>query len=102
MNGGLNVLAKLLGKPGKMSVAGDQVYLMYLEGKTEQINDYCMFDTLDTYFIFLRTRVMIGEFSLEEEHKLVLHAKEFIQARVPQYPALQQYVDNWSDWQPWP
>ena len=54
MNGGLNVLAKLLGKPGKMSMSGDQVYQMYLEERIEEINDYCMFDTLDTYFIFLR------------------------------------------------
>src|SRR5436853_53618 len=56
MTGGLDVLAKLLGKPGKMTMAGDQVYRLYLEGKIELINDYCLFDTLDTYFIFLRSR----------------------------------------------
>jgi predicted PolB exonuclease-like 3'-5' exonuclease len=102
MNGGLNVLAKLLGKPGKMTMTGDQVYEMYLEEKIATINDYCMFDTLDTYFIFLRTRVMTGELTLEEEHRLSLQAKEFIQGRIEQYPALRQYVANWGEWQPWP
>src|SRR6185369_5073885 len=61
MGVGQNLLSKLLGKPGKMDVDGSQVHKMYLEGKIEEINDYCMFDTLDLYFIFLRTRVMTGE-----------------------------------------
>ena len=33
MNGGLDLLSKLLGKPGKLEVKGDQVYAMFLEGK---------------------------------------------------------------------
>jgi predicted PolB exonuclease-like 3'-5' exonuclease len=100
--GGLDVLSKLLGKPGKMSIAGDQVYQMYLDGKLQAINDYCMFDTLDTYFIFLRTRVMTGELTLAEEHQLALRARALIQSRTAQFPALQQYLDHWGEWQPWP
>ena len=68
--GGLNLLAKLLGKPGKMEVAGDQVYAMHRAGQLQEINDYCMFDTLDTYFVFLRTRVLLGELPLSEEAAL--------------------------------
>jgi 3'-5' exonuclease len=102
MAGGLDVLAKLLGKPGKKSVAGDQVYQMLLDGKIQEINDYCMFDTLDTYFVFLRTRIIAGGLTLENEHELVLQAKAFVLAHVEQYPALQQYLDNWGDWNPWP
>jgi predicted PolB exonuclease-like 3'-5' exonuclease len=100
--GGLNLLSKLLGKPGKMSVAGDQVYEMYLAGKTKEINEYCMFDTLDTYFVFLRTRVMTGDLSLEHEHELVMQAKAWITDKTAEVPALQQYLDNWGDWEPWP
>ena len=33
LTGGLNLLAKLLGLPGKTNVAGDQVYAMYCEGQ---------------------------------------------------------------------
>jgi 3'-5' exonuclease len=102
MAGGLDVLVKLLGKPGKMSVTGQEVYQLHLEGKAQEINDYCMFDTLDTYFVFLRTRVMLGELTLEKEHQLECAAKEFVQNHRDQYPALNQYLENWGEWNPWP
>lgn len=101
--GGLNLLSKLLGQPGKMDVAGDQVFALHQAGKKQAINDYCMFDTLDTYFVFLRTRVMTGELTLDAEQKLVREdAKEWIRGKIESLPALQQYLDNWGDWQPWP
>ncbi len=101
--GGLDLLSKILGKPGKMGVSGDQVYAMHLEGKKQAINDYCLFDTLDTYFVFLRTRVLTGELSLEREQVLVREeAKAWIAAKVEEFPALRQYLDNWGDWRAWP
>jgi predicted PolB exonuclease-like 3'-5' exonuclease len=101
--GGLNLLSKILGKPGKMEVVGDQVYEMHLRGETQAINDYCMFDTLDTYFVFLRTRVMTGELTLEKEQILVREeAKAWISAKVPEYPTLGRYLENWGEWNPWP
>ena len=102
LTGGLNLAANLLGKPGKMEVAGDQVYQMHREGKLQEINDYCMCDTLDTYFVFLRTRVLTGDLTLEREHELVTQAKAWITAKVAEVPALQQYLKNWGDWDPWP
>jgi len=100
--GGLNVLSKILGKPGKMEMAGDQVYAMHQAGKIQDINDYCMFDTLDTYFVFLRTRVMIGEISGVQEEELVKQAHGWLASRTNELPALQKYLDNWGDWQPQP
>lgn len=102
MAGGLNLLSKLLGKPGKVGIAGDQVYALYLQGQLKEINDYCMCDTLDTYFVFLRSRVLTGEISLEREHELVTHAKEWITARAADMPGLKFYLQNWGDWNPWP
>jgi predicted PolB exonuclease-like 3'-5' exonuclease len=102
MVGGLNLLSKLLGKPGKMEVTGDQVYAMHREGKDQEINDYCMFDTIDTYFVFLRTRVLTGDITLEQEHELVQRAKAFLQAKTSELPALGQYLASWGDWNPWP
>ncbi len=100
--GGLNLLSKLLGNPGKMTVQGDMVYQLHQAGKNQEINDYCMFDTLDTYFVFLRTKVLTGELTLEQEHIAVLKAKEWIMAKAAELPALRQYLDNWGDWVPWP
>jgi len=95
--GGLNLLAKMLGQPGKMEVAGDQVYRLVQEGKLQEVNDYCMFDTLDTYFVFLRTRVLTGDLSLEQEHELVRRGREFLEAKAADLPALRQYLTNWTD-----
>jgi 3'-5' exonuclease len=100
--GGLDLLAKMLGKPGKMEVAGDQVYEMYRAGRYQEINDYCMFDTLDTYFVFLRTRVLTGDVTSEQEAELVAKAKTTLAAQTRDLPALKQYLDHWTDWQPWP
>jgi predicted PolB exonuclease-like 3'-5' exonuclease len=102
ISGGLDLLSKLLGKPGKMTVSGEMVYRLHLEGKAQEINDYCMFDTLDTYFVFLRTRVLTGELTLEQEHVQVMRAKAWLEQKVSYFPALRQYLDNWGDWDPWP
>ena len=94
--GGLNLFAKMLGKPGKMDMAGDQVYRMYRDGQFQEINDYCMFDTLDTYFVFLRTRVLTGELALEQEEDLVRSSREFLQAKVGEVPAVAHYLRGWE------
>jgi predicted PolB exonuclease-like 3'-5' exonuclease len=102
LTGGLNLLSKMLGKPGKMAVSGDQVHALHAAGKKREINDYCMFDTLDTYFVFLRTRVMTGELPLEEEKLLVQESKQWLISKVGETPALRQYLGNWGDWEAWP
>ena len=43
---------------------------MYHEGKLQEINDYCLCDTLDTYFVFLRTRVLTGDINPDQEEEL--------------------------------
>ena len=100
--GGLNLLSKLLGKPGKMEIAGDQVYELHRAGKLQEINDYCLFDTLDTYFVFLRTRLLTGELTLEQEQERVRHAKQFLSGKTAEFPALSDYLANWGDWQACP
>jgi hypothetical protein len=100
--GGLDLLSKLLGKPGKMELAGDQVYALHQAGKYQEINDYCLCDTLDTYFVFLRTRVLTGDLTLEQESDLTEQAKQFLHAKCSDFPTLERYLENWSDWHPWP
>jgi predicted PolB exonuclease-like 3'-5' exonuclease len=100
--GGLDLLSKILGKPGKMEISGDQVYDLYRAGRVREINDYCSFDALDTYFVFLRTRVLTGDLTLEQEHEVVVRAKAWITERANEMPGLRQYLANWGDWRPWP
>jgi predicted PolB exonuclease-like 3'-5' exonuclease len=95
--GGLDLLAKLLGKPGKMEVSGDQVYQMYLDGRLQEINDYCLCDTLDTYFVFLRTRILTGDINADQEADLVGKARELLESKAGEFPVLRRYLDNWTE-----
>ena len=40
-----------------------------------------MFDTLDTYFVFLRTRILTGDVTPEQEAELVAKAKKTLAAQ---------------------
>jgi predicted PolB exonuclease-like 3'-5' exonuclease len=102
MAGGLDLLAKILGRPGKMGVAGDQVYGLYREGRLQEINDYCMWDTLDTYFVFLRSRVLSGDLTLDQEAAAVRQAKAWLERKAEELAALRHYLAHWRDWEPWP
>ena len=101
-NGGLNLAANLLGKPGKMDVQGCMVQDLYDAGRLAEINDYCRCDVLDTYFVFLRSRVLVGQLTLEGEQAIVEEVKAWLQQKAPQCPAYQHYLDCWGDWtNPW-
>jgi len=100
MSGGLNLLANLIGKPGKTDVDGSKVQDMFDAGKVEEINDYCRCDVLDTYFVFLRSRVLLGKLTLDEEQVLVEQTKNWLHEQAPKSPAYQHYLNNWGDWSP--
>ncbi len=101
-HGGLNLAANLLGKPGKMTVQGDMVQDMFDAGKIAEINDYCRCDVLDTYFVFLRSRVLTAKLSLDQEQEIVAATKEWLLERADESPAYQNYLDQWNDWpNPW-
>jgi predicted PolB exonuclease-like 3'-5' exonuclease len=100
MAGGLNLLSKILGKPGKMETTGTKIYPLYLEGRLQDIGDYCLFDTLDTYFVFLRTRVLTGALSLSRERDIVQSVKTWLGKQAQEFAGLAKYLENWGDWQP--
>ncbi|MGA2034149.1 MAG: 3'-5' exonuclease [Thermoguttaceae bacterium] len=101
-NGGLNLAANLLGKPGKMDVQGDMVQDLFDAGRLPEINDYCRCDVLDTYFVFLRTRVLTGQLPLESEQQIVAETKTWLEQKADQVTAYRRYLDRWGDWSnPW-
>ncbi|WP_010584123.1 3'-5' exonuclease [Schlesneria paludicola] len=100
ISGGLNLLANLIGKPGKTGVDGSQVQGMYDAGEVGAINDYCRCDVLDTYFVFLRTRVLLGKLTVEDEHRLVSEAKVWLEAESENIPVYKTYLSHWGDWKP--
>ena len=102
MNGGLNLVANLLGCPGKMGIAGHMVQDLYNEGQIEQINDYCRCDVLDTYFVFLRTKVLTGELTLAKERQLVQRTKDWLEQGSDDHPVYAEYLETCREWEnPW-
>lgn len=96
MSGGLNLLASLINKPGKSGIDGSQVQDMYWNGQVEQINDYCRCDVLDTYFVFLRSRVLIGRLTLQEEATLTQMTREMLEEQAENHAAYKHYLATWD------
>jgi 3'-5' exonuclease len=98
--GGLNLFSKILGKPGKMETKGEMVQDLYDKGEHFQIDDYCLGDTMDTYFVFLRTLVMRGVLDLKRERQLVEAAKEKMEIKRQQEGYFVSYLEAFSFWEP--
>jgi predicted PolB exonuclease-like 3'-5' exonuclease len=96
VNGGLNLVSNLIDKPGKSGIDGSQVQDLYFDGHATRINDYCRCDVLDTYFVFLRTRVLIGRLGLEDEDALVAETREMLESHADEHPAYAHYLEFWD------
>jgi predicted PolB exonuclease-like 3'-5' exonuclease len=90
-NGGLNLMAQLVGAPGKMDTKGAMVQELWDRGERERIDDYCMCDALDTYFVFLRCRVLHGDLEPEAERQLWERARPVLDDLALRGPALADY-----------
>jgi predicted PolB exonuclease-like 3'-5' exonuclease len=62
----LNLVAKLLGLPGKTDIDGSLVEEMHEKGERIRIKDYCMDDALATYYIWLTMRYIRGQLTEEK------------------------------------
>ncbi len=57
----LDVMATLLGFPGKMGMSGANVWDYFQAEKLKEIRDYCETDVLNTYLVYLRWRMIAGQ-----------------------------------------
>lgn len=100
--GGLHLLATLLQKPGKMDTRGSMVQDLWDAGEHTRIDDYCVCDALDTYFVHLRLAVLRGKVRPEDEHALVERARSVIESAADEYPGLSEYLGKFQCWTPPP
>lgn len=98
--GGLNLFSKILGKPGKMETKGEMVQELFEKGERFRIDDYCLGDTMDTYFVFLRTLVVRGVIDLQRERELVEAAKEKMEAKFKEEGYFKSYLEAFTFWEP--
>lgn len=72
----LDLYAKLVGLPGKGEVAGADVQALYTAGDLDRIAAYCMTDVVQTYFLFLRHRLVDGALTTDGYAESVEQARQ--------------------------
>lgn len=77
LKGGLDLLAKLIGLPGKSAVSGRDVQALWETGRVAEIHDYCRKDVIQTYFLFLHVERLRGRLTPEELRHLIDAARAF-------------------------
>jgi predicted PolB exonuclease-like 3'-5' exonuclease len=101
-SGGLDLAATLLGKPGKMDVCGHMVQDLFDAQRLAEVSDYCRCDVLDTYFVFLRSRVLLGALNIEQEQQIVADTRDWLIEQPDPRGSIEKYLENWGDWpNPW-
>ena len=88
--------ATACGIPGKIDVAGDQVFELWKAGKHREIVEYNVFDAITTYLLWLRCANFAGllpgdEYRREQDALDALLQKEIAAG----HSFLQKYADQW-------
>jgi predicted PolB exonuclease-like 3'-5' exonuclease len=65
IRGGFNLLARLIGLPGKTWVDGSKIQGLWEAGQLGMIHTYCRQDVIQTYGLFLRIELMRGRLTPE-------------------------------------
>lgn len=94
-NAPLDALAKLCGFPGKLGMDGSQVYAQYLAGQSQDIQNYCETDVMNTYLMYCRYQKMRGGFTDKEYETEIDYVKSTIADLASDVPHWQEYLDAW-------
>jgi predicted PolB exonuclease-like 3'-5' exonuclease len=91
---GLDSMAQLLGLPGKLGISGEGVWDAYLEGRSEDIRNYCETDVVNTYLVYLRFELLRGRLTHAEHDAECAGVRDWLQqARLPH---LQSFLEAWQ------
>ncbi len=90
----LDQAARLLGLPGKLGMAGSQVWTAWCEGRTAEVCDYCETDVVNTYLIWLRFELMRGHLDATAHAAEVALVRQTIAATGEVHWA--RYIDAWD------
>lgn len=93
-NAPLTEIAVMLGLPGKLGMDGSQVWNYFLDGKLEEIRNYCETDVLNTYLIYLRFELIRGNLPFETYQKECAYVRETIAKE--NKPHFKQFIEIWK------
>lgn len=79
LRGGLDLIAKLVGLPGKGEVGGADVQRLWERGRWQEIHRYCADDAVQTYFVLLRVEQLRGKLTAEQVTALTAAARAKIE-----------------------
>jgi len=94
-DGGLEACARLLGKSGPTTMTGHDVLEQHRQGHLDLINERCCLDVLDTYFAFVRSRLVIGCIDAKREQQIGAEARAWIENQSRERPYLCRYLESW-------
>jgi predicted PolB exonuclease-like 3'-5' exonuclease len=87
-------MALLLGLPGKLGFAGDQVWDAYQRGDLPGIRNYCETDVLNTYLIYLRFERLRGRLMAAEHDAELALVRAHLAASYREHH--QQFLAAWK------
>jgi predicted PolB exonuclease-like 3'-5' exonuclease len=96
IRGGFNLLARLIGLPGKTWVDGSMIQGLWEAGQLRLIHAYCRQDVIQTYGLFLRIELMRGRVS-PEAYRAAWDAAAPFRAELSETPGGAQAVANRVD-----
>jgi hypothetical protein len=91
----LDLMAQLLGQPGKMGMDGSQVWEAWLAGNRKGIRDYCETDVLNTWLIYLRFERMRGRLAAEAYQQEQVLLEQRLEASGA--PHLLEFLRRWRE-----
>lgn len=97
--GSLDVLAKVIGLPGKYTIAGEDVEYLFRQGRQKEINQYCITDVLQTFLLFLRVELLRGRLSPGAYRAAARAAKEDLDQRASAGGSdnfLREFLQRWQ------
>jgi 3'-5' exonuclease len=97
---GLDMIASLLGFPGKLGMDGSKVWPAWRDGDRADIHDYVEHDVLNTYLVFLRFERMRGVLAAEELERREAQLRDYLGQSG--HPHLQAFLSGWSGTRPTP
>jgi 3'-5' exonuclease len=91
---GLDRMALLLGLPGKTGMTGEGVWDAHLEGRSNDIRNYCETDVVNTYLVYLRFELMRGRLTPDEHDRECETVRAWLLAAGK--PHLETFAEAWS------
>jgi len=96
----LNLWAKLIGLPGKYTIAGEDVEYLFRQGRQKEVNQYCMTDVLQTYLLFLHVEHLRGKLEMTACEATIAAAKEYLRQQALSAGSenfLLEFLQRWDE-----